>query len=713
MKFKGFLAYSISAKAGIFKPFLIALILSFPYLSYANNPSYELAAEVLREMISKAAGKSQSKIFLGSWGAEREAAIQAVLAKKRYDPKVVDAIRSNLETPQKALIHIEGAQIGARLSTFHPEWEKFLRSLAQDEAIVRPMIVTATQIMQKELVTLTHNPASHQNLLKYYREEIQKVLQEIKTHPGSLEGLSDLEKTLADIEMLFQSSLRADTFSRGAVAAMEDFLTHRNAKLQQSIQFLQGMIPEEKGVLIIPPIAAGGREGVKLSTLRILQNSTERYLERLKTLNRLINGYSFSLLSTGLEGVELEFLLAQIRFGTLEAQQFSFHQLVRYFSSAKQRMPEEVLREMLSSRNNIFRQSVIESYKKAKALPFPILNALDREFFKTRLFFPGEKEFEEAIETMVALISYPDEVALGKALLIAEKTAVEKVGTIRALGHLDSHYAFSIILEVLPTLGKMHDVLFRACLEELVSNVKIHVGGRVQSLREVLVPLLKEANVQTQKEVILALSQFPQPKSVAQTVRPFLSSLDPELRVAAAVFFSEHEPQALYEVVKALELPAQALSSETKLLVLSKIKEEISDVAVLKTSLLHLAEQDSSVAVRLEALSLLARSKDPQVVSGLLALFDEASGSQKRKIIIELLINFDDRPTLRKTVKKIVEFYQDPRYQFDLFDIIGQEYVLGQRLASLGKDPEILKYIYSLETDSNPGLAEFIAICFQ
>ena len=697
-----------------FKLLVIGVLFLSPYVSYANNPYYELAAEVLERMIGKAAGKSETKIFLGGWIAERDAAIQAVLAKKQYDPKVVEAIRANLETPQKALIHVEGVEMGARLSALHPGWKKLLCSLAQTQTIVRPVVMTATQVMQKELVTLTQNPAAHQNLLRYYREEIQKILAEIRTHPGKIEGLVELEQMLTDIDRTFQASLRAETFNPSAVAFTEEILTNMNTRLKRSIQFLQGMIPEEEvGYGIMPAIAVEGKAGTKLSTIRILQNSTEQYLERLKVLNRLINGYSFSLVSTHIGGIELEFLLAQIRFGTLEAQQFSFHQLIRYFNAAKQRIPPDVVREMISNRNNLFRQYVIESYKKAEALPAPILAALDRELFKTRLFFPHERKFEEAVETMVALMSYSDEVALGKALLLAEKTALERVGIVRALGHLDSHYAFSILLEVLPTIGRMDGNLFRACLEELVSTMKLHAEGRVQRLRDVLVPLLQDANPPTQRDVILALSQFPQPETVVQAVRPFLSNLNPELRVAATLFFSEQEPQVLYELVKVLELPEHALSSETKLLVLSKIRGKISDVTVLKTSLMHIAEQDSSVAVRLEALSLLARGKDPEAAAGLLALFEEASGSQKRKIVIELLTNFNDRPTLRETVKKIVEFYQDPRYHFDLFDVVAQEHALNQRLASLRDDSETLRYIFSLDTNSNPGLREFVAVCFQ
>src|SRR3990167_4600159 len=100
--------------------FFIVLSIGFPCLSFANNPYYELAAEVLERMIAKAAYKSETKILLGSWAAEREAAIQAILTKKSYDPKVVEAIRANLETPQKALLHVEGVEMWGRLSTLHP-----------------------------------------------------------------------------------------------------------------------------------------------------------------------------------------------------------------------------------------------------------------------------------------------------------------------------------------------------------------------------------------------------------------------------------------------------------------------------------------------------------------------------------------------------------------------------------------------------------------
>ena len=543
-------------------------------------------------------------------------------------------------------------------------------------------------------------------------EEIGKILEEVRAHPGRLEGLSEVEQTLSRIEATFQTSLQANKFKPDAVKMMEETLTEANLKLQRSILFLEeAMSGETLGNGVIPPIAAGGRAGVSLKTLRVVQNSTQQYIDRLRSLSQLIDGYSFSLVSARIEGIELEFLLAQIRFGTLEAQQFSFHQLVRYFNTAKQRLPTDVVKEMLANKNQQFRQYVVEAYKKEGALPAPILAALDRELFKTRLFFPGEKEFAEAVETMVALISYSEETALGKALLLSEKTVLERVGIVRALGRIDTHYAFSELLEILPTIGRMHDDLFRACLEELVSNVKIH-AQRLPRLVDVLGHLAQAEEPMIRKSAILALSQLPPSRTIAQTFRPFLSNLDPELRVAALLYFSEEEPQVLFELIKLLELPQQALSSEAKLLVLGKIKEKISEIALLKNSLLYLAEQDSSVAVQIEALSLLAKSKEPQAAEGLLALFNEASGSQKRKILIELLTNFEDRLTLRKTLKKIVEFYQDPRFQFDLFDIVGQEHALSQRLAPLKSDPDVLKYIYSLDTNSNPGLRELIVVVF-
>ncbi|MBI3018791.1 MAG: HEAT repeat domain-containing protein, partial [Deltaproteobacteria bacterium] len=227
----------------------------------------------------------------------------------------------------------------------------------------------------------------------------------------------------------------------------------------------------------------------------------------------------------------------------------------------------------------------------------------------------------------------------------------------------------------------------------------------------VLTGLLAGADVQTQREIILALSKSPYEETTAQVIRPFLLNLDPELRVAAVHYF-EREPAVLYEMTKILNLPIGSVSEETRLLALNSVKKYFPDTPLFRDSLLHLGEQEASLSVRLEALALLAGHKDPQAAQLLLKLFDEASGSQKRKIIVDLLTNFEDHPTLLKTVKKIVEFYQDPRYHFDLFDIIGQEHVLSQRLSLLRNDPEALQYISSLDTRSNPGLAEFIAVVF-
>ena len=705
----------------VFRGALVLLLLCIPYLSYAQCPYYELAAEVLERIIGKEAGKSEAKIFLGSWAAERDAAITAILEKRAYDPKVVEAVRVNLETPQKALISIEGTEIEARLFTYYSEWQNILYSLAQDEALARPVILTATQLMQTELVSLTNNPAAHQNLLRYYQEEIRAILEEVKTHPGRIEGLSDVESALQSLDRTFQASLHADTLSQGAREMMEESFTETNFKLQRGIRFLQGAVPKES------------------------------YIERLKVLSQLINGYSFSLVSTHLGGIELDFLLAQVRFGTLENQKFSFHQLVRHFAKTKQRLSPEVLRELVANKNNHFREYVVSSYKKAEALPPRILRVLDRELFKTRLFFPGDKEFEESVETMVALITYSDEKMLASGLFWTTglKTGIEKrVGMVRALGRLNSPEAFKTLLEILPNLGSPDDILFRACVEELVGVAKVQ-PARLSKLLDVLIPLARSedlairknaiwglgealsiqhnadanilikllremADAATQTEIILALSKLPYNDAAAALIRPAIAKLEPQVNLVASLYFVELEPQTLGQVVRVLELPAEAVSEETKLLALGAVQKYFpGGGTTLRTSLLNLARNDSSRVVRLEALSLLAKTKDPQAAQLLLTFFEEASGSQKRRVLIELLTNFDDCPTLRQTVRKVVDFYQDSRYHFDLFDVVGQEHALSQRLAFLKNDPETLRYISSLDTSSNPGLEEFVAVVFH
>jgi len=104
--------------------------------------------------------------------------------------------------------------------------------------------------------------------------------------------------------------------------------------------------------------------------------------------------------------------------------------------------------------------------------------------------------------------------------------------------------------------------------------------------------------------------------------------------------------------------------------------------------------------VSIEALKVLARTKTPKVATLLLRTFDNASGSQKREIIKMLLLHYDDVPTLRNVVEKLIAFYRESALQFDLFDAFMTEVSPIARLQLLKGDPATIRALTQVSCGS-------------
>ena len=75
--------------------------------------------------------------------------------------------------------------------------------------------------------------------------------------------------------------------------------------------------------------------------------------------------------------------------------------------------------------------------------------------------------------------------------------------------------------------------------------------------------------------------------------------------------------------------------------------------------------------------------------------------------MIELATNYDHKEVLRETVKKVVCFYEDSRFGFDIFDIALEDVALGQRFGLLKGDLKTIAFLKPLENSNNPGVKEF------
>ena len=666
---------------------IVIVVLSFTTTSFAN-PYFEFASKVMGQILKKVPREPNRVIAYVGWEAEREAAIKTILAEKSYDPHIVASVRENLATPQKALRLIEGTDMAVILSRQNAQWEDILKSfMAAESAVANHAPVV--KIIEGELGSLVTQTAAHDHLLQYYKQEISRVLEGLRDHPGKVPGIEEINGALKELEHAFSGAQQVKNISPQARGEIEILLNEANAKLQQGVRRLRKIFPE------------GGDS-----------SAVESYLQSLTELNQLMGGYSFSLVSNHIVGIELDFLLAQVRFGALENQKVAFHQLLRHFSGAQvagvpEILPAKVLRELFSTKNNRFREYVVEHFKKTALVSPQMAVALDTELMRSRLFFPGDKEFERSIETLVALLCYRGEAELEGVLSLSTKTAAQKIGFIRSLGHLNTPQAFKILGTTLFRLDSSDTELFKAVVSELLLCARTDVA-RQETLVKALTSLAKTSNEETLVQIIIAFSKLSWSEDIALVMRPYLANPILEVHTAAAVALAQgQEPGILFELVRLVEMPKLPISDEVKILLLNQLRTSFSDLASLKNMLWRMVEKEA-MAVRLEALSCLAKTKDLKAAQELLVLFEEVSlGSQKRRILIELATNYDHKEVLRETVKKVVCFYEDSRFGFDIFDIALEDVALGQRFGLLKGDLKTIAFLKPLENSNNPGVKEF------
>jgi hypothetical protein len=120
-----------------------------------------------------------------------------------------------------------------------------------------------------------------------------------------------------------------------------------------------------------------------------------------------------------------------------------------------------------------------------------------------------------------------------------------------------------------------------------------------------------------------------------------------------------------------------------------------------------------------DALLALCRLNDApsakEAALTLLKTWDRLSPSNKKRIIHTLLKWFpEDTGILKETLTKVVDFYRDPRYGFDLLDELNAHAspLALERFSKLSKDPTILSLrdLYQLRAQNmeNSRLQHFL-----
>ena len=147
-----------------------------------------------------------------------------------------------------------------------------------------------------------------------------------------------------------------------------------------------------------------------------------------------------------------------------------------------------------------------------------------------------------------------------------------------------------------------------------------------------------------------------------------------------------------------------------QIILLREARKRISPLNEFKQDIKKFINFDAPDRVSIEAARALATIGDSETADLLFGLFDRASGSQKRELLHAILENYKDVPTLRRVVRKIVSFYDEPRFDFDIFDQFSREITpIGRLSIILRGDTETINFLQSLlkSQEASLGAEEF------
>ncbi|MBI3018362.1 MAG: HEAT repeat domain-containing protein [Deltaproteobacteria bacterium] len=424
--------------------------------------------------------------------------------------------------------------------------------------------------------------------------------------------------------------------------------------LQQIILKLQTGIPEVESLpqdleSLYPPLES-------------LYPWVPSYLSHLKDMIRWVDAYLASFHFRTLPGLEKDFYLAQIQFGSAEYQIFALSKLIEYYRVNHALFTRDMLRKVISHPNPLFRHHAVTLFKKEGVFPSQVASSIDETLQKSFGFSAEEQEFRELIEVLVNLLSDTHALKLAEWMNTPRPLArpLERRGAIRTLGELGSIYALEALIHGYSTAGGEDLSLLNLFVAEIAHCVQTHPERKdtashvflamaqtgdinyqrsgifglgellqksqgphpkeIQFLRE---RLKKTTEEEVQTEIILALTKLGFDYYIANEIRPYLSRHS-NAGVAAALYLAQVTDQkAIQTLVMALTFPEN--SQRFKI----------------------------SLALRIEGLEFLAKKNHPEAHTQLLALWDRSSRSQRRRIMVTLFSHCKNTEILSQLAQKL------------------------------------------------------------
>ncbi len=765
-----FLRFNSSKFLFFFIVFFAAFLLScgLPYRAYGNNPRRDFVRDVITRIVELS--RDHPIAHLGKWEGCLNEAIRVVREEGRYaavPDDLVQTIRELLISPGSAKTYVTLEEGLAK--KLPPDWEDILklyvtdrRSSASASASVSASASGALEVARPKLSPKLVK-SRHEMLMAYYRDEIPKEAY------GLL--ISEIPPELVFLRSHFQ---RVETVFRGEEEIALNFIGSTLSKLDDVILKFQ-MSEEKFGVDILDfPHFMEQLKELRRKIWNYGKIMQEPALARGYHPNPNLDGFSFDISMAKMRygNIEAKKRVLSLWFADLQ-HGFKGHGFKGHdFKDVFQR--SSVLSEILSQPDNEFRRYALELFYKnfPGFLRMPELRmALDGLWGETCRYFPGEGGFQEAVETMIFLLLNPH-LQEGISSLLASRGVVslaEKRIALRALASLELESAFGILSRSYFTDFRndlLNDpLLFEAFIEALIVSVRRYPdhqkAAAIKFLKSIIQSetdtairkrairtvgemftegsflyqlLLNEKDREIQAELILALSEVSYGNTeralramTTERVLQFRSHEDPNICVAAALFLRRHGDdeakgignEILGHVMTEAELSSK-LTDRFRRLILSIIPENAKIPSMFKKAIAYFVRVEPD-DLSVDALLMLCRLDDPAAAKNaaliLLKTRDHnISPSNKRRIIHALLKWFpEDTEILKETLTKIIDFYRDPRYGFDILDELSAHASPRalERLSKLSEDPAIpaiLNELYWIRSQNvaNPRLVRFV-----
>lgn len=717
-------------------------------LAYGNNPIRDVVRGVMERIIELSRARSQA--YSGSWERCLNEAIRTVCEERgtTVSNKVIENVKNFLRTPESAksyviLEKVKSGEVAEEWLSkkFISDWEAILkvyetapplegrghsrlagysgfdlRTHASPLEVARP----AVGLSQLSISELSESGPRQAMLISYYSDEIATKANKLLNESGFPE-FAFLKSAFEEIETFFKKKITPEQMTKERKRLiLEDFIKPIILKLDDGI--LRGERGEKK-----------------------LEGEVWNFMARLEELKRMIVNYGEIVKDPRLvfsnpvtHGLPFDLDMARMRYGSIEMKK---EILSLWISDFKGDYFEDVftksfvLRDILSQPDNEFRKDALilfyENFSWLQKMP-KLQTTLDGLWGESCRYFPGERGFDEAVETMIFLIENSDSQEFIPHLLRSSGVPLPKKQiALRALERLETESAFKILSESYFTDDFRNDLLNDPLLLEtffdaLVAAIRQHPKHYEAGIR-FLKMVIEEKDRKIQAELILALSQVPYADeerllhTVTERVLQFHSHEDPNLRVVAALFLRRHGDdekkrvgnQILGHVRANAELSSK-LTDRSRRLILSIIPEDAKIPFKFKNEIVGFIRSEPD-DLTVDALSVLCRLDDPaaarEAALKLLGIWDRVSPSDKRKIIHALLQSFpEDTGILKETLVKVIDFYRDPRYGFDLLDELSAHLSPVERLSKLSDIDNILSDLYKLKSESreNPRLLHFV-----